>query len=120
MTFNEGMQIDTSTASSSGGGGFGGGGLAIGGGLGGLLIVVFALTWASDPGWRGQPAAVEHQGRTPAPGFDLSQCKTGADANKYGAVPRGGDRKLRGTWCPGIQPCQIATPAPTWCCSTAQ
>ena len=32
MTFNEGMQIDTSTTSSSGGGGGGGGGIAIGGG----------------------------------------------------------------------------------------
>ena len=78
MTFNEGMQIDTSTASSSGGGG---GGLAIGGGIGGLLIVVVALFLGVDPG-----RVVNQQMNTSdysAPGYDLSQCKTGADANKY-------------------------------------
>src|ERR1700677_4410631 len=69
MTFNEGMQIDTSTASSSGGGG------------GGLLIVVVALFLGVDPG-----RVVNQQMNTSdysAPGYDLSQCKTGADANKY-------------------------------------
>jgi uncharacterized protein len=80
MTFNEGMQIDTSTASSSGGGGFGP--IAIGGGLGGLLIVLVALFLGVDPG------RVVNQQQTntsdySSPGFDLSQCKTGADANKY-------------------------------------
>ena len=49
MTFNEGMQIDTSTASSSGGGGLGGP-IAIGGGLGGLLIVLVAMFLGVDPG----------------------------------------------------------------------
>ncbi|HZA10311.1 KPN_02809 family neutral zinc metallopeptidase [Mycobacterium sp.] len=81
MTFNEGMQIDTSTTTSSGGGG--GRGIAIGGGIGGLLIVVVALFLGVDPGsvlpqqgaGAGAPAAE-------APGFDLSQCKTGADANR--------------------------------------
>ena len=47
MTFNEGMQIDTSTTSSSGGGGRG---MAIGGGVGGLVIVVVALLLGVDPG----------------------------------------------------------------------
>ena len=80
MVFNEGMQIDTSTASSSGGGG--GGMIALGGGLGGLLIVVIAMFLGVDPG------RVLHQpgmntSDYSAPGFDLSQCKTGADANKY-------------------------------------
>ena len=79
MTFNEGMQIDTSTASSSGGGG---GMIALGGGLGGLLIVVVALLLGVDPG-----RVVDQQQMNTrdyaAPGFDLSQCKTGADANKY-------------------------------------
>jgi predicted metalloprotease len=83
MTFNEGMQIDTSTTSSSGGGG-GGRGIAIGGGLGGLLIVVVALFLGVDPssvlpadqGQIGSGQGVD------APGFDLSQCKTGADANR--------------------------------------
>ncbi|MCW2691361.1 MAG: rane protein [Mycobacterium sp.] len=80
MTFNEGMQIDTSTSSSSGGSG-GGRGIAIGGGLGGLLIVVVALFLGVDPGTvipQQQQGAGQDQ---IAPGFDLSQCKTGADAN---------------------------------------
>jgi predicted metalloprotease len=82
MTFNEGMQIDTSTTSSSGGGG-GGRGIAIGGGLGGLLIVVVALFLGVDPSTvlpRGGTSEYDSQG-VEAPGFDLSQCKTGKDAN---------------------------------------
>ena len=78
MTFNEGMQIDTSTTSSSGGGG--GRNLAIGGGLGGLLIVVVALLLGVDPG---SVTAPQTGPQVSAPGFDLSQCKTGVDANKY-------------------------------------
>ena len=81
MTFNEGMQIDTSAASSSGGGG-GMGGMAIGGGIGGLLIVVVALLLGVDPGGVVSQQPVE-TGGAEAPGFDLSKCKTGADANKY-------------------------------------
>jgi uncharacterized protein len=80
MTCNEGMQIDTSTASSSGGGAVGP--IAIGGGLGGLLIVLVALFLGVDPG----PVVNQQQMSTKdvsSPGFDLSQCKTGADANKY-------------------------------------
>jgi len=85
MTFNEGMQIDTSTTSSSGGGGRGGGGrgIAIGGGLGGLLIVVVALFLGVDPSTvlpQGGTSEYSSQG-VDAPGFDLSQCKTGKDAN---------------------------------------
>jgi uncharacterized protein len=80
MTFNEGMQIDTSTSSSGGGGG--GGRLAIGGGIGGLLIVVVAMFLGIDPG-----GILSQQGMNTsedqAQGFDLSRCKTGADANKY-------------------------------------
>ena len=49
MTFNEGMQIDTSTTSTSGGGRGPGRGMAIGGGFGGLLIVVVALFLGVDP-----------------------------------------------------------------------
>ncbi|MBX7434046.1 neutral zinc metallopeptidase [Mycobacterium sp. Y57] len=82
MTFNEGMQIDTSTTSSSGGRGPGRG-IAIGGGLGGLIIVVVALFLGVDP------STVIPQQQTPigtedvdAGGFDLSQCKTGEDANE--------------------------------------
>ena len=80
MTFNEGMQIDTSTASSSGG--MGGMPIAIGGGIGGLLILVVAMFLGVDPGRvTNQPQM--NTGGYSAPGFDLSQCKTGADANKY-------------------------------------
>lgn len=82
MTFNEGMQIDTSTTSTSGGGRGPGRGIAVGGGLGGLLIVVVALFLGVDPS-----AVIPQQGQfdtqdVQAPGFDLSQCKTGEDANK--------------------------------------
>jgi predicted metalloprotease len=83
MTFNEGMQIDTSTTSSSGGGGGGGRGIAIGGGLGGLLVVVVALFLGVDPSTvlpQEGTGQYDSQG-VEAPGFDLSQCKTGADAN---------------------------------------
>ena len=79
MTFNEGMQIDTSTASSSGGGG--GMGMAFGGGGIGLLILVVALFLGVDPG-KVIPQQ-QNTGDVSAPGFDLGQCKTGADANKY-------------------------------------
>jgi predicted metalloprotease len=84
MTFNEGMQIDTSTSSSSGGGGGGGRRIAVGGGLGGLLIVVVALFLGVDPSTvlpQGGTGQYDSQG-VEAPGFDLSQCKTGEDANR--------------------------------------
>jgi uncharacterized protein len=78
--FNEGMQIDTSTASSSGG--MGGRGIAIGGGIGGLLILVIAMFLGVDPGGIRSQQPMNPGGQV-APGFDLSQCRTGADANKY-------------------------------------
>jgi len=81
MTFNEGMQIDTSTASSSGGG-LRGMPIAIGGGLGGLLILIVALFLGVDPGGITSQQPMDTGGAA-APGFDLSQCQTGADANKY-------------------------------------
>lgn len=80
MTFNEGMQIDTSTASSSGGGGMG---MAVGGGGLGLLILIGALLLGVDPGRVMNQQQQTNTGGYSAPGFDLSQCKTGADANKY-------------------------------------
>lgn len=78
MTFNEGMQIDTSRATTSGGSGRG---IAIGGGVGGLVIVLLALFLGVDPG-----QVIPQQAPGPAqtqPGYDLAKCKTGADANKY-------------------------------------
>ncbi|WP_422747737.1 neutral zinc metallopeptidase [Mycobacterium sp. WMMD1722] len=80
MTFNEGMQIDTSTTSSRGGHGRG---IAVGGGIGGLLIVVVALFLGVDPGTvLPQQQELGTQG-VDTPGFDLSQCRTGADANEF-------------------------------------
>ncbi|WP_094285776.1 neutral zinc metallopeptidase [Mycobacterium lehmannii] len=84
MTFNEGMRIDTSTASSSGGGGGPGRGIAVGGGVGGLLVLIVALFLGVDPSTVPQQGQYDSQG-VQAPGFDLSQCKTGADAN---AIPQ--------------------------------
>jgi uncharacterized protein len=79
MTFHEGTQIDTSTTSSSGGGP-GGRGIAIGGGLGGLVVVVVALLLGVDPGTiTSGPQQGQQQDVS---GFDVSQCKTAADANK--------------------------------------
>src|SRR2546430_16595632 len=79
MTFNEGMQIDTSTASSSGGGGMG---MAVGGGGVGLLSLLGAWFFGIDPG-RIMTQQQTNTGGYSAPGFALSQCKTGADANKF-------------------------------------
>jgi predicted metalloprotease len=82
VTFNEGMRIDTSNASSSGGGGGGGGGrIAIGGGIGGLLIVVVALFLGVDPGTVLPQGGTDQSQGAQTAGFDLSQCKTGKDAN---------------------------------------
>jgi hypothetical protein len=82
MTFNEGMQIDTSTTSTSGGGGGGGRGIAIGGGFGGLLVIVVALFLGVDPGTvLPQGGAGQYDTQGTDPGFDVSQCKTGKDAN---------------------------------------
>ncbi len=78
MTFNEGMQIDTSTTSSSGRGP--GRGIAIGGGVGGLVILVVALLLGVDPS--SLPTAPPAGEQSDVAGFDVSQCKTGADANK--------------------------------------
>jgi predicted metalloprotease len=78
MTFNEGMRIDTSMTQSTGGGGRG---IAIGGGVGGLVIMLIALFLGIDPGpvMQQTTSAPSQAG----PGFDLAQCKTGADANKF-------------------------------------
>ncbi|MBS4729388.1 neutral zinc metallopeptidase [Mycobacterium sp. SM1] len=79
MTFNEGVQIDTSTTSTSGGGGRV---IALGGGLGGLIIILLAVFLGVDPGGviSQQPATTNEDA---SPGFDLSKCRTGADANRY-------------------------------------
>lgn len=80
MTFNEGMQIDTSTTSS---GGMGRGPkMAIGGGGLVLALVVYLFTGNSNLLQQAvdQPQS-QSQGQEQS-GPDLSHCKTGADANK--------------------------------------
>ncbi|BBX74027.1 neutral zinc metallopeptidase [Mycobacterium shinjukuense] len=80
MTFNEGIQIDTSTSSSTSS--TGSRVIAIGGGLGGLLLVMVAMLLGIDPGGVRSQLPMDVNGAV-APGFDLRQCKTGADANKF-------------------------------------
>ena len=82
MTFSEGMQIDTSTTSTSGGGRGPGRGLAIGGGIGGIIVLLIALFLGIDPGTALQSQQQINTQDVAAPGFDLSQCKTGEDANR--------------------------------------
>src|SRR6202023_810691 len=74
--------IDTSNISAGGGRGPGRG-IAIGGGLGGLVIVVIALLLGVDPSTVVPQQGQIGTGGAAAPGYDLSHCKTGADANKY-------------------------------------
>lgn len=80
MTFNEGMQIDTSATSTSGGAG--GMRIALGGGIGGLLILFAALFFGVDPGGITSQQPMDTRDDV-ASGFDLGQCRTGADANRY-------------------------------------
>ena len=83
MTFNEGMQIDTSTTSTSGGGGGGGGGHRD------RRRARRVADRRRRPVPRRRPRHRAAAGRheqydtqgVEAPGFDLSQCKTGKDAN---------------------------------------
>ena len=79
MTFSEGMRIDTSTTTTSGGG-RGGRGMAVGGGLGGLVVLLIALFLGVDPGGVMSQQPLDTQGLE-APGFDVSACRTGTDAN---------------------------------------
>lgn len=80
MTFNEGMQIDTSTTS---GGGMGRGPkMAIGGGVGGLLIAVVVMLLGGDPSQVLQQQGPQQAGPAREQTQDFSHCKTGADANK--------------------------------------
>jgi uncharacterized protein len=90
MSFRDDSQLDPSEVSDqrgSGGGGFGGGGfpggrIAVGGGGLGLvgLVIVVLLTVLGGGGGLGQLGALEGQ-TSGAPPSDLSECKSGADAN---------------------------------------
>ncbi len=77
MTFNEGMQIDTSNISTRGPGR----GIAIGGGLGGLLIVVVALFLGIDPS-----TVVPQQQEIDAGGVEYVECRVVATTNSVDGV----------------------------------
>jgi predicted metalloprotease len=81
MTFNEGASLDTSQVT---GGRGGRGGAVVGGGVGGLVILLITLFLGNGSG--GSPGAIDLNevlaGGTQSQDVDLSQCKTGADANR--------------------------------------
>src|SRR4051794_7522172 len=91
MSFNDNVTLDTSQVSSGGGGGRGApGGMVVGGGVGGIVILIITLILngvfggGGDPtGGTGgfDPSQVSAAGNQSS--ADFSQCKTGADANKY-------------------------------------
>lgn len=85
MSFNDNVQLDTSSIGTGGGGGGGRGGLVVGGGIGGLILAIIIMLLGGDPS--NVPGT-----QTQAPGDSAQsiddnaikqQCKTGADANKY-------------------------------------
>jgi predicted metalloprotease len=99
MTFNPNARLDVSQVEGrlgSGGGGFGGGGIRIGGGIGGLILLVLVLIFGgngllgdggtTDTGAGQLPAQALSPEQVAAAGqvdpSQLSQCKTGADANR--------------------------------------
>ncbi|HNQ05689.1 MAG TPA: neutral zinc metallopeptidase [Tetrasphaera sp.] len=84
MSFNDNVQLDTSSIGSGGVGGGGRGGLVVGGGIGGLILAIIIMLLGGNPGSLGG----DQTGSDPnAQNVDSSaiqqQCKTGADANKY-------------------------------------
>ncbi len=83
MSFNDNAQLDTSQVTSGGGRGRS---VAVGGGVGGTLVaIVLALLFGGnilgDGSSAFDPADVIQSGQG-ASGPDLTQCKTGADANR--------------------------------------
>src|SRR5215210_3230168 len=82
MSFRDDAQLDPSEVSDQRGRGgmgriaIGGGGLGLGG-----LVVVLLLTLLGGGGDLGQLGGLEG-GTSAAPGADLSECRTGADANE--------------------------------------
>ena len=91
MSFNDNVQLDTSSVSGGGGGGRRGpgGGIAVGG-VGGIILLIITLLFgqgalggnATDPGAGAQNQPVNQGPQQPA-GDQFAKCKTGADANKY-------------------------------------
>lgn len=80
MSFNEGASLDTSQVT---GGGGGRGGAVIGGGVGGIVILLISL-FLNGGGSSGSDINLNDilTGGTESGNVDVSQCKTGADANR--------------------------------------
>ncbi|MEI2775785.1 MAG: neutral zinc metallopeptidase [Tetrasphaera sp.] len=85
MSFNDNVQLDTSSIGSGGGGGGGRGGLVVGGGIGGLIIAIIVMLLGGDPS--NIPGSQTQDTGGSAQSIDgtaiKEKCKTGADANKY-------------------------------------
>src|SRR6476659_2555596 len=100
MSFTDNAQLDTSQVQSGGSGGGGGGGgfpggIQVGGGIGGLILLVLMLIFGggkilgggdSGSSSGGLPSQQLESSQVAAAGQvdegELSQCKTGADANR--------------------------------------
>ena len=88
MSFRDDSQLDPSEVRDERGrgglgGGFGGGRIAVGGGgLGiGVIIVILLLQVLGGGGGLGQLGSLQDQTASGPPAGDLSECRTGADAN---------------------------------------
>jgi predicted metalloprotease len=81
MSFNEGASLDTSQV--TGGGGVGKTGAVLGGGVGGIVILLISLFLNGGSSSSDINLNDILTGGSQAESVDVSQCKTGADANKY-------------------------------------
>ncbi|GAB4077789.1 KPN_02809 family neutral zinc metallopeptidase [Nostocoides australiense] len=84
MSFNDNVQLDTSSVGTGGGGGGGRGGMVVGGGILGLIIAILTMLLGGDPTGGGTTTADPGTNAQDINGSAIQQqCKTGADANKY-------------------------------------
>lgn len=84
MSFNENARLDTSSISGGGGGGGGGrGGMVVGGGILGLIIAILTMLLGGDPSQLPTSSTQDSGAQDVSSSAIQSQCKTGADANKY-------------------------------------
>jgi uncharacterized protein len=82
MSFNEGSSLDTSQVT-GGGGGVGKTGAVLGGGVGGIVILLISLFLNGGSSTSDINLNDILTGGSQSESVDVSQCKTGADANKY-------------------------------------
>ena len=82
MSFNENVQLDTSSVGGGGGGG-GRGGMVVGGGILGLIIAILTMLLGGDPSQLPGGTTQDTGAQDVNSSAIKEQCKTGADANKY-------------------------------------